>query len=298
MSDLSADLTELSPPQTAFVVPSPFVPDGAGWALMWRVELQKLAGQARVKVAFALCLLGPVVFVVAMAVQPAVPADTLFGRWVHESGWAEALVVLGFSSQWGLPVLISVVAGDLCSEEDRLGTWPLLLTRSRTRAEIVAGKLLAGATYAVVVTLMLGLVATVAGVVAVGTQPLVGLSGSLVGSNRAFYVVVLAWLSVLPPTVAIAAIALAASAVSRNSWVGVIVPVVVVLLCTLLGLLSAIDPVRAFLPTTGYEAWYGLARTDSYTGPIWTSLAVSAGWVLVGAGMTVLVMMRRDVSAQ
>lgn len=276
---------------------APAQPRGAGWAVVWRVEMTKLAGQARVRAAFALCVVGPVLFVAVMAVQPAVPADTLFGRWVHESGWAVAFAVLGFAGQWGLPVLVSIVAGDLCAEEDRLGTWSLLFTRSRPRSDVVAGKLLAGATYCAAVTVVLGVAAIVAGVVGVGDQPVVGLSGQLLSTGAALRAAVEAWLATLAPVLAIGAIAAALSAISRSSWVGIIVPVVVVVACNLIGLLSALDPVRPLLPTTGFDAWHGLARTDPYAGPIWTSLAVSAAWVAVGCAVTLVTAVRRDVTS-
>ena len=64
----------------------------------------------------------------------------LFGRAVNESGFAVSLVVLGFAALWAFPVLTGVVGGDLFSAEDRYGTWATVLTRSRSRAEIFAGK--------------------------------------------------------------------------------------------------------------------------------------------------------------
>src|SRR5262245_3168222 len=78
-----------------------------------------------------------------MRVQSAVPADTLFGRAVRESGFATPLVVLGFAALWVFPVVASVAGGDLFSSEDRYGTWPTILTRARSRAEVFSGKVLA-----------------------------------------------------------------------------------------------------------------------------------------------------------
>ena len=77
-----------------------------------------------------------------MRIQSLTPEDTLFGRAVNESGFATPLVVLGFATLWLLPVLASVAGGDVFASEDRDGTWATLFTRSRSRAEVFAGKLL------------------------------------------------------------------------------------------------------------------------------------------------------------
>ena len=62
---------------------------------------------------------------------------------MHSSGFAVSLVILGFAGQWGFPVIAGVVAGDILSSEDRYGTWKTVLTRSRTRGDLFAGKVLA-----------------------------------------------------------------------------------------------------------------------------------------------------------
>ena len=109
------------------------------------VEFTKLARQLRVRLVLAACVGSPFAFAGAMRVQSSVPADTLFGRAVTDSGFAIPLVVLGFGALWVFPVLATIVGGDLFSAEDRYGTWTTVLTRSRSRAEVFAGKVAGGA---------------------------------------------------------------------------------------------------------------------------------------------------------
>ena len=78
-----------------------------------------------------------------LKVQSGTPADALFGVWVHSSGFAISLVILGFAGNWGFPIIAGALAGDLFSSEDRHGTWKTILTRSCTREDVFAGKLLA-----------------------------------------------------------------------------------------------------------------------------------------------------------
>jgi len=65
---------------------------------------------------------------------------------VHSSGFAVSLVVMGFAGQWGFPLIAGLVAGDQFASEDRHNTWKTILTRSRTRGELFAGKFLAAVT--------------------------------------------------------------------------------------------------------------------------------------------------------
>ncbi len=65
---------------------------------------------------------------------------------MHATGWAGALVVLGFAGFYALPLLTSVVAGDVFSAEDRLGTWRHLLVAVRSPRRIFIAKSLASLT--------------------------------------------------------------------------------------------------------------------------------------------------------
>jgi ABC-2 type transport system permease protein len=266
-----------------------------GWLVMWWVELTKLAAQLRVRVVVAGCLFGPVVVAIGLRVGNAVPGDTPLGLFVHESGFAFSLVLLNWASLWALPLSVAMVAGDICSEEHRLGTWSLLLTRSRSRGSVLAGKMLASATYSVGITVLVGLTTTVVGLLAVGHQPLVGLSGALLSPHAALLATLGSWFSVLPPVLAITAIALLVSVLSRNSWVGVLVTVAVVLALNVGSLLSSVDFVRPILPTTGLEAWHGLVQGNVYMDQIRTSAIVSLVWVVLCFGIAATIFLQRDV---
>ncbi|MFE0460456.1 ABC transporter permease, partial [Kitasatospora sp. NPDC058965] len=87
---------------------------------VYRFELVKLVSQWRIRLLVLACWTMPGLFVAAVAQQGTLPSDTLFGRWMHATGWAGPLVVLGFSGSWALPLLTSVVAGDVFAAEDRL----------------------------------------------------------------------------------------------------------------------------------------------------------------------------------
>lgn len=267
-----------------------------GVTIVWRLELAKLAGQIRVRAVAALCLIVPFLVVGAFKVQSSVPGDTLFGQWVHASGYAVPLVILGFGGQWVLPVLTAVVAGDIFSAEDHFGTWKTILTRSRSRGELFAGKFLAAVTYAVVMILVLSAATLVAGLLS-GTQPIVGLSGQLVPSGRATELVVASWATQLPPVLGFTALAVLLSVVSRNSAIGMGGPVLVGLVLQLLTLVSLPESVQVGLLTTPFTAWHGFWVESPFYGPLREGLVTCAAWFLVCAGVAWVVFRRRTIAA-
>jgi ABC-2 family transporter len=88
--------------------------------------------------------------------ESSMPTDTLFGRTVTDSGFAIPLVVLGFGALWPFAVLASIVGGDVFSAEDRHGTWKTVLTRSRSRGELFAGKVIAAFAFSVMALAVFG----------------------------------------------------------------------------------------------------------------------------------------------
>ncbi len=148
-------------------------------ARAYRFELVKLVSQWRIRLLVLACWVAPALFVAGVSQQSTLPSDTLFGRWMLATGWAGPLVVLGFAGTWALPVLTSVVAGDVFAAEDRHGTWRHLLVAVRSPRRIFAAKALASLT--VILMLVAGLVGSsmVGGLLAVGNRQLVGLDGHL-----------------------------------------------------------------------------------------------------------------------
>src|SRR3954470_2265975 len=193
----------------------------------WRVELAKLRAQLALRVLAAACLLGPIAFVVVIQAADVTPTDTLFGRWVHDTGFAAPLVVLGFAGAWGFPVLAGIVGGDLFSSEDRHVTWKTLLGRSAGRWDVFAGKVLAAATCAAGLTVLLAVSSVAAGVAGGGAHHLVGLSGAVLAPGRCLALVAASWAIMLMPVLALTSLALLLSVASRSGIVGVLGPLVI-----------------------------------------------------------------------
>ncbi|MFC1401385.1 MULTISPECIES: ABC transporter permease [Streptacidiphilus] len=285
VADDQVDGTEAGPEPDAVQVPV---------TRAYRFELVKLVSQWRIRLLVLVCWTVPGLFVAAVSQQSTLPTDTLFGRWMHATGWAGPLVVLGFAGSWALPLITSVVAGDVFAAEDRLGTWRHLLVAVRSLRRIFAAKALAALT--VILLLVAGLVASasVGGLLSVGDQRLVGLDGHLLSPSGAAGNVLLAWVCVLAPTLALAAIGLLGSVVLGRSPMGLLLPALVAVAMQLAQMLPLPVALRLALPGYAFIAWHGLFTSPGQPRELLISVAVSLVWTAVATWLAYRLFLRRD----
>jgi ABC-2 type transport system permease protein len=268
--------------------------ESSGALTVYRMELSKLSRMIRVRVIAVCAIVGPFLAVAALHLQNATPGDTAFGQWVHTSGFAIPMVVLGFAAQWIAPGLSAVVAGDIFSSEDHFGTWKTVLTRSRTRGQLFAGKFLAALTFALALALLLTATDFVAGLVA-GTQPVVGLGGQLVPAGHAAQLEVLSYLSDIPPLLGFTALAMMLSVVSRSSVVGIGGVIAITFLLQIVALLSLPAWTQLTLLSAPFQAWHGFWEQPAFYAEFGWGLVTCAGWFIVCSAIAWLVFRRRTI---
>jgi len=283
---------------TATIAPSDApAPHRVPVARGYRFELVKLLAQWRVRVLIILCWIGPAVTVVVVSGQGTLPSDTLFGRWMHATGWAGALVVLSFAGSWFFPLLTSIVAGDVFSAEDRLGTWRHLLVAVRSPRRIFVAKALASVTILLVCVPGLAVSGIVGGLV-VGSRPLTGLDGHLLSPGDAAGKLLLAWLCALAPILAFAAIGLLASVIFGRSPIGLLLPAFGGLGMQLASqVLPMPAAVRVALPSFAFLSWNGLFTSPPQLGSLLTGIAVSLAWAVTATVLAYVLFMRRDFTS-
>ena len=260
----------------------------------YRFELVKLLAQWRLRILIGLCWIGPALAVIVVSGQGTLPSDTLFGREMHATGWAGALVVLSFAGSWFFPLLTSVVAGDVFSAEDRLGTWRHLLVAVRSPRRIFMAKSLASLTVLLMCVPGLAVSGIVGGLV-VGSRPLTGLDGHTLSQADAAGKLLLAWLCVLAPILAFAAIGLLASVIFGRSPIGLLLPAFGGLGMQLASqVLPMPVAVRLSLPSFAFLSWNGLFTSPPMLGPILTGIAVSLAWAVAATALAYVLFTRRD----
>src|SRR5262249_62177830 len=138
------------------------------------------------------------------------------------------------------------------SVDDRYGTWKTALPRSRRWLEVFAGKVVAALSLSLLAMTILGVSSIAAGLLMIGSDPLVSLSGALLPASRAMTRVTLAWISVLPPMFGMTAVAVLLSVATRNSATGIGLPVVAALVMQLYALVDGPEIVRRMLLTSAF----------------------------------------------
>ena len=267
-------------------------------ARIYRWELAKLLAQKRTYLGLISAAIVPVIFVVVLVIQTGGPNDVPLGRYIRDTGLAVPFVVLFFMSIWGLPLITALVAGDIVASEHHNGTLKTILTRSRDRGEVFAGKVLATATYTVTVVFLMGLVGLVAGSIAWGFHPLTSLSGTKVSAGHGFLLLLASLVIYALPLAGIAAFGLMLSTITQNSAASVVGALMWALLMQLLGVLPGTESIRPYLLGTQFEAWHGFLRVPADWAPVVRALWVCALYILVPVFGAYLVFLRRDVAGE
>jgi ABC-2 type transport system permease protein len=259
-----------------------------------RVELAKLMAQLPLRVLLAFCVIVPVVAAVGLRVSGIRPSDTLFGRWAGTSGFATSLFVLDWTAAWGVAVGAGLIAGDIFSSEDRLGTWKTLLTRSATRTQLFWGKAIAATLGVWLCWLLLGVVSVIAGVGIVGGEPLIGLTGQLIQPGHALGLVAASWAIGLLPATAYAALGILFSVASRNTIVGVVGPLLVAIVLQGLENIASGTIVRELLLFTPFDAYHALFTDPLRAGTVVAAVVISLVYIALFGGTSWWLLRRRE----
>jgi ABC-2 type transport system permease protein len=267
-------------------------------AKVYRWEVAKLLAQKRTYLGLGAAIVVPIIFVVVLVIQSGGPNDVPLGRYIRNTGLAVPFVVLFFMSIWGLPLITALVAGDIVASESQNGTLKTILTRSRERGEVFAGKALATATYTLAVVLAMGLVALIAGSIAWGFHPLTSLSGTKVSAGHGL-LLLLGSLAIYTLALAgIAAFGVLLSTVTRNSAASVVGALMWALFMQLLGVLPGTASIRPYLLGTQFDAWHGFLRVPADWSPVIRALWVCALYIGIPLTAAYLVFLRRDVAGE
>lgn len=265
---------------------------------VYRWEIRKLRAQKRTYLGLGSAMLVPILFVVALIFQQGGPNDVPLGRTIRETGLATPFVVLFFMSIWGLPLITALVAGDIVASESHNGTLKTILTRSRDRGTIFAGKALATATYTLLALVAMAAVGVIAGTVEFGWRPLVSLSGTTVSPAKGLALLAASLAVYALPLLAIAAFGLMLSTVTRNSAASVVGTLMFALLMQLLAALPGTEAIRPYLLGDQFAAWHGFLRRPTDWAPVIRAVWMCAIYAAVPLVAAYLVFLRRDVAGE
>jgi ABC-2 type transport system permease protein len=270
----------------------------SGVASVYKWELLKLKAQKRTYLGLFAAMIVPIIFVVALAVKgQGGPNDIPIGRYIRDTGLATPFVVLFFMSIWAFPLITALVAGDIVAAESHNDTLKTILTRSRERGEVFAGKAFAAFTYAIAAVLAMGTCAIVAGTVEWGFKPLTSLSGTQVAATRGLGLLAESLGIYGLALLGVASFGLLLSTVTRNSAASVVGTLMFALLMQVIAVLPGTEPIRPYLLSEQFSAWHGFLRVPVDLLPVTRALWVCALYIAVPCCAAYLVFLRRDVAS-
>lgn len=292
-------MSATAPVTTSTPASAPTTPRGGAlrsFAAVYRWEMRKIMALARVWIILALVLIGPWVFIILLHGQDRLPTDNLYGRYLKVTGLATPLVILGFAGQWILPLVTSLVGGDIFASEDQNGTLKTILTRSVGRGSVFWGKVIAACTYATVIVIALTFSSILAGVIYIGHQPINSINGNPWTFGHALPLVIASWAMAIPPVLGFTCLALLLSIATRSSILGVTIPIVIGFFMQLYAFLNGLDTIRHMLLSTPFLAWHGVFDDPAYYQPLTRSLLVSGAYAGLSLLIGWLLFSRRDVT--
>jgi ABC-2 type transport system permease protein len=204
--------------------------------------------------------------------------------------------MLLFESAFFLPLIASLVAGDIVAAEDGNGTLKTILTRSVDRGQVFAAKVLAAFAYAIGALFAATAVATLAGVSSWGFNQIITLSGTVVSAPKTLLLIVAANAVFLIPLLTVASIGLLLSTVGRNSAGAVVGTIGLVIVLYIVAAIPGLEGIHPYLLTEQFQAWQGLMRTPTDWAPIAHSAWVCALYAVPSLLAAYLVFLRRDVA--
>jgi ABC-2 type transport system permease protein len=264
---------------------------------VYRWELHKLISQKRTYMGLGLAVILPLIFVVVQNIHTRHGGgDSIFAGQITQSGLATPVLMLLFESVFFLPLIASLVAGDIVAAEDGNGTLKTILTRSVDRGQVFVAKSLAALTYATIAVFLSATVASVGGIASWGFNSIKTFSGSTVSASEGLVLVIAANACYLIPLFAVACIGVLLSTSTRNSTASVVGAVGVVILLYILAGIPGLEGIKPYLLTEQFENWHGLLRTPTDWAPVLHSLWVSALYAVPSLIAGYLVFLRRDVA--
>ncbi|HYX86173.1 MAG TPA: ABC transporter permease [Gaiellales bacterium] len=270
-------------------------------ARAYRWELRKLAAQRRTYLGLGAAIAAPIVLVTAIQVRPPRPTDSgapFFLRFAVDSGFAVPLLMLLFASVWLFPLIAALVAGDIVAAEDGNRTLKTILTRSAGRTSIFAAKVGAAFTYVLFALVAMGVTSTLAGGAVSGFHPLPTFS-TVISPSRALVLIGASFAVYAMPALALAAVGVLLSTVTRNSAGAVVGTLMAALLMQLTQIIPVLDSDAAqrWMLTHELRAWQTLFRTPLDWGPIVHAAYISLVYAISALVVAWAHFIRRDVAA-
>lgn len=199
-----------------------------------------------------------------------------------------------------IPLLITLVTGDLISGEAATGTIRLLLTRPVNRTTILLSKFFAGSLYTLLMLIWLGILALFLSLVVFGPGDLIVLKTDeviILQSGDVLWRFLTALSLAFLALTLVGALSLMLSCFTENSIGPIIITMAIIILFTIVGTMEVplFDKVKPFLFTTHMIVWRNLFEDPLPMEQIRTSIYALIAHIAVFLGVSIVYFKRKDI---
>ncbi|SHK92735.1 ABC-2 type transport system permease protein [Pseudonocardia thermophila] len=270
---------------------------GAPLGRLLGAELRWVLRRPRTIAFLVLFALVPVVIGagVAIADRAGGPGRGLIGA-VAGNGLVLPVAALTVSLALLLPLAVAMAAADALAGESAAGTLRGLLVAPVGRLRLVVMKAFGVLVVAAAATLVIAVLGVLCGLVVVGWAEgqMVTLSGTTLGFGEAMGRVALAAAWTTGQLLAVGAVALAVSSLTEHPLVVLAAVLGGVIVSGVLAAIPALSWLQPYLLTTGWSAGADVLRDPLPLDGLGESTLRALCYLVVGAGVTVARMLRRD----
>lgn len=265
---------------------------------LWRLcaaELRWVLRRPRTLIMFGLFAVVPVLIAVGVVVADGEGGRGLIGS-VAGNGLVLPVAAMTVSLALLLPLAVSTAAADAIAGESQHGTLRGLLLSPVGRLRLAVMKAFGVLVVAVICVLVIAVVGVLAGWVVVGTPgaAAVTLSGTTLGAGETLGRVALVALWTVGQLAAVGAVALAISAWTEHPLVVLASVLGGLIAFGVAGAIPALDWLQPYLLTSGWAAGADVLRDPLPLDGLGSSSFVALVYLLVGGGLLVVRMLRRD----
>jgi ABC-2 type transport system permease protein len=273
------------------------VPRTAPLGRLLAAEVRWVLRRPRTLVLLGVFALIPVLIAIGVTVadRRAGPGRGLIGA-IAGNGLVLPIAAITVSLTLLLPLAVAMAAADAIAGEAATGTLRGLLLAPVGRLRLVVMKAFGVLVVAVAAVAVLAVVGVLAGLVVVGSAEgqLVTLSGTTIGLGEALGRVALVAVWAIGQLVAVGAVALAVSAVTEHPLVVLASVLAGLIVFGVLSVIPALDWLQPYLLTSGWAAGADALRDPLPLAGMADATLRALCYAVVGAGATVVTMLRRD----
>lgn len=198
-----------------------------------------------------------------------------------------------------IPILITLVTGDLISGEASAGTLRLLMQKPFSRMQIYFAKVTTGIIYTLLLLFLMGLSTYGLGMIIFGTGDLVVVQEgiSIFSKDDLFWRFAYAFFIGALSMLVVAALSIMISAFSTNSIVPIVGTIAVIIVLNVLTLLgySIFEPVLPYVFTTHFNKWKLLFEFNIDYREIYLTISVLISYIVVFLGVGAIHFKNKDI---